>query len=193
MFIEKPMMLSRYRVGEAVHCLREGGVIAYPTEGVWGLGCDPKNEQAVNKILQIKNRATEKGLILIAGEVAQLSCYLQRLPKRIEQNVLSTWPGATTWVLPAEPSTPDWITGGRETIAVRVTAHPLVQMLCAYWGGAVVSTSANRSGQNALCTQREVQSTLGDEVDYLLTGTTLGDGKPSAIYHWQGATLRERD
>jgi L-threonylcarbamoyladenylate synthase len=186
------MILSRYRIGEAVRCLRRGGVIAYPTEGVWGLGCDPQNKQAVTKILKIKNRVAEKGVILIAGDINQLSPYLGVIPEPIFKKVEASWPGPITWVLPASAAAPEWITGGRDTVAVRVTTHSLVRMLCRSWGGAIVSTSANRSGREAASTQYAVQAALGNEVDYLLAGTTLGDGKPSAIRHWQGATLRER-
>src|SRR5690606_21294007 len=132
-----------------VPVLQAGGVIAYPTEAVWGLGCDPGNEAAVLKLLALKQRPVEKGMILVAAEPAQLAGWveLQALAEERRQAVLDSWPGASTWIVPAGERAPRWITGQHSGIAVRVSAHPLVQALCRTWGGPLVSTSANLAGQ----------------------------------------------
>ncbi len=157
----------------AAALIERGGVIAYPTEGVWGLGCDPRNEQAVMRILAIKQREVEKGLILIAADEAQLAPFVSMEALGEEQRavVRATWPGAATWIVPASATAPRWITGMHDGIAVRVSAHPPVIALCTAFGGALVSTSANRAGNDAP-TQR---SGLDPEVLALLDGVLAGE------------------
>ena len=133
---------------EAADALRRGGVIAYPTEAVWGLGCDPFDESAVLRLLAIKQRPVEKGLILIAATLEQLKPLIDvaAVPTDRLADVLSSWPGPYTWVMPATAQAPRWITGQHRGIAVRVSQHPTVVGLCQAYGGALVSTSANLSG-----------------------------------------------
>lgn len=156
----------------AAALIRRGGVVAYPTEGVWGLGCDPRNEHAVLRILAIKQREVEKGLILIAANEAQLAPFvsMEVLDDGQRAAVRATWPGAATWIVPASAA-PRWITGKHDGIAVRVSAHPPVIELCNAFGGALVSTSANRAGDDAP-TQR---SGLDPEVLALLDGVLAGE------------------
>ncbi|MBS0226782.1 MAG: Sua5/YciO/YrdC/YwlC family protein [Proteobacteria bacterium] len=160
-------------VDSAAALIRRGGVIAYPTEGVWGLGCDPRNEQAVLRILAIKQREVEKGLILIAANEAQLAPFVSMdvLGDAQCTAVRTTWPGAATWIVPASAAAPRWITGQHDGIAVRVSAHPPVITLCDAFGGALVSTSANRAGRDAP-TRR---SGLDPEVLALLDGVLAGE------------------
>ncbi|VUD64301.1 Threonylcarbamoyl-AMP synthase [Thalassocella blandensis] len=124
-----------------------GGVIAYPTEAVWGLGCDPFDEQAVADILCLKTRPVEKGLILIAGNVAQIEFLLEGLSPEKRQTLLNSWPGPFTWLIPHHHRIPAMVSGRHATIAVRVSAHPVVQALCNAVGGPIVSTSANPQGK----------------------------------------------
>lgn len=154
-----PALSQRERELQAVRELSQGKVIAYPTEAVFGLGCDPDDEQAVHRILQIKNRSIEKGVIVIAGELAQLSHWIDadRLATAFP-HVLDSWPGPNTWVLPCKPSTPKWLTGQFDTLAVRVSAHPTVQALCRAYGKGLVSTSANPSGLEPARSLAEVQA-----------------------------------
>ena len=128
--------------------LRGGGVAAYPTEAVWGLGCDPRDRAAVLRLLALKRREVEKGLILVAADPGQLSPFaaLDALPADALRQVLATWPGPHTWIVPAAAGAPAWITGAHDGIAVRVSAHPVVAALCRAFGGALVSTSANPAG-----------------------------------------------
>ncbi|HNE27004.1 MAG TPA: Sua5/YciO/YrdC/YwlC family protein, partial [Pseudomonadales bacterium] len=136
-----------FHLQRAVSVLHSGGVIAYPTEAVWGLGCDPHNEEAVTQLLALKQRNWRKGVILIAADVAQLAPYLRGLPEEKLAVLHASWPGPNTWLVPNNGAAPAWITGGRSTLAVRVTAHPLAAALCKQFGGALVSTSANRAGK----------------------------------------------
>lgn len=160
---------------EAVQVLQAGGVIAYPTEAVYGLGCDPFNLQAVKKLFHVKQRPIEKGVILVAASVEQISSYIELKDTPWEAQVLDSWPGSVTWVLPikATASLPDWITGGRKTVAIRVSAHPTVQALCRAFGGPIVSTSANLTNQKPAISCGEIKRVFGSSV-WCLEGD-LGD------------------
>ncbi len=146
-----------FRIQRAVHILREGGLIAYPTEGVWGLGCDPHNAAAVQTLLQLKQRPVEKGLILVAASMGQFEPYLCNLTRQQQDTLKKSWPGPNTWLVPANKHVPLWISGGQPTIALRVSAHPIIQALCTQFGGAIVSTSANPAGKKPAQTLFNVQ------------------------------------
>ncbi|MCW8919689.1 MAG: Sua5/YciO/YrdC/YwlC family protein [Gammaproteobacteria bacterium] len=161
--------------------LHAGGLIAYPTEAVYGLGCDPRNQQAVARLLHLKQRPWQKGMILIAASVEQLQPYIQPIDPRYQPQLDATWPGPNTWLVPASESCPAWICGTHTTVAVRVTAHPLVQALCTVFGGALVSTSANRAGRRPAKNALRVLRALGDEVDYCLHGELGGAARPTVI------------
>jgi len=168
-------------VQQAVSHLRRGGVVAYPTEAVFGLGCDPHNRAAVQRILRIKRRPWHKGLILIAADFAQLRPYV--LPLNDEQwtQIQASWPGPVTWLLPARPGVSRLLCGRHATLAVRVTAHKPTIALCRAFGGAVVSTSANRSGRPPACTAQALRRQLGRDVDYILPGRLGNAQRPSEI------------
>ena len=173
----------------AVGVLQDGGVVAYPTEAVFGLGCDPLNQGAVRRLLAIKRRAAAKGLILIAADWGQLTPYVMPLGEERMAEIRSSWPGPYTWLLPVRPETPMWLRGGFETLAVRVTAHPLAAALCRTYGGAIVSTSANRAGRAPARRALEVRLRLRGQVDYLLAGDCGGARRPSAIRDGRTGTL----
>ncbi len=177
----------------AAALLKHGGVIAYPTEGVWGLGCDPRNERAVMRILAIKQREVEKGLILIAASEAQLAPFvaLEALGDEQRAAVRASWPGAATWIVPASPSAPRWISGAHDGIAVRVSAHPPVIALCNACGGALVSTSANRAGGAAPTRKTGLDPEVVALLDGVLDGETGGLLQPTPIRDARsGAVLR---
>lgn len=161
--------------------LHAGGVVAYPTEGVYGLGCDPLDGEAVASLLALKQRRVEQGLILIAACFAQLEAYLEPLNPDLRSQVLATWPGPITWLLPARPETPGWLTGRHETLAVRVSAHPGIAALCRRFGGAIVSTSLNLSGRRPARSRLAAQRIIRGTVDYLLPGRLGGALGPSQI------------
>jgi L-threonylcarbamoyladenylate synthase len=173
--------MSPWRLREVVRRLRAGGVVAYPTEAVYGLGCDPDNEQAVRRLLALKQRPLHKGLILIAADFGQLTPYLDRLPADRLSQVLATWPGPATWLLPAAKSTPTWLTGGRDSLAVRVTAHPPARALCLAWGAALVSTSANPTGRPPARSALQVRRYFGSRVDAVLAAPLGGKARPTPI------------
>ncbi len=180
-------------IAPALAALRSDGVIAYPTEGVWGLGCDPRNEAAVLRLLALKQRDVGKGLILIAANAAQLATFIDTAGLAEERlaEVRASWPGPNTWILPASAAAPRWITGDHDGIAVRVTAHPQVIALCDGFGGALVSTSANVASDPSPRSRDELDPRIVAGVDAIAPGETLGRARPSTIRDARsGAVLR---
>jgi L-threonylcarbamoyladenylate synthase len=170
-----------WHIREAVRRLGEGGVIAYPTETVFGLGCDPFNAQAVLRVLDLKQRSIEQGVILIASDFAHLEPLLLPLSVTIRTRILETWPGPVTWTLPCLPEIPAWLRGSHRSLAVRLTSHPLARVLCESWNGPLVSTSANRHGKPPATSALGVHMAFDAELDYILHGKVAGAGKPSEI------------
>ena len=176
----------------AVDALVRGGVVAYPTEAVFGLGCDPGNRDAVARLLVLKQRPVDKGLILIAADTAALQPWLAPLTPALRARVEPTWPGPVTWLLPAAEDCPRDLRGDHDTLAVRVTAHPVAAALCRAWGGALVSTSANRAGDEPVRDAAALQPLFGDALDAVVAGDVGGDPRPSRILDARtGRTLRE--
>jgi L-threonylcarbamoyladenylate synthase len=174
-------MLSPFHLREAVRHLSWGDVIAYPTEAVYGLGCDPMNAEAVYRLLAMKRREVDKGLILVAADIEQLLPYLQPLSVTELETLRQSWPGPVTWIIPCLPSVPVWLRGAHDSLAVRVSAHPLVQQLCSAWGGPIVSTSANVSGRPPARSALDVRRIFGTQVDCLLHAQTGGADRPTQI------------
>lgn len=178
---------------DAARRLHAGSILAYPTEAVWGLGCDPRNEAAVRRLLAIKQRDIGKGLILIAAHESQLAPFIDMaaLSDTQREAVRASWPGPNTWVVPASADAPRWITGAHEGIAVRVSAHPQVIALCEAFGGALVSTSANLAGQPAPQRRAQLDAALIAQIDGLTEGETGQRAAPSTIRDARsGALLR---
>jgi L-threonylcarbamoyladenylate synthase len=176
-----PNFVSAFHVQQSVRILRAGGVIAYATESVWGLGCDPMQEAAVERLLAIKQRDANKGLILIASTWAQVAPWLLAVSAEHVALMQSTWPGPVTWLAPIPPGFPRWLYGQHDRIALRVSAHTGVQALCTAFGGPLVSTSANRSGMAAARNALSVRLRLGNELDFILPGRVAGLPRPSEI------------
>ncbi len=174
----------------AVYALQQHGVIAYPTEAVYGLGCDPKNTQAIQRILEIKHRNVQKGLILVAANWQQLYPWLQPLSAQEIKTIQPTWPGHTTWVLPAKHSVSSLLTGKYHTLAVRISAHPVVRQLCELYGSALVSTSANYAGQSPLREYRQVKNNFSQQLDYIIAAKVGNAREPSCIRMLNGNILR---
>lgn len=169
-------------ISKACRILTNGGVIAYPTEAVYGLGCDPFNPTAIDRIFQIKGRHSTKQFILIAASFAQIRPLLGKLDAFSSyREMIASWPGPHTWICPAAANLPNWLWGSDRTLAVRVTAHPVAAELCKAWGGPLVSTSANRSGQSPLRSSQSVKEQLHDEIDYLVPGDLGGLAQPTSI------------
>jgi L-threonylcarbamoyladenylate synthase len=168
-------------------------VLAYPTEGVWGLGCDPFDEAAVLRLLALKQRSVDKGLILVAAGIAQfdgLADWGALPPGRLDE-IAAGWPGPNTWIVPATARVPRWITGTHAGVAMRASAHPVVAALCRAYGGALVSTSANPAGAPAPAARAPLVAAMGAARDGGVGGETRGRDRPSDIRDARtGALLR---
>lgn len=172
--------MSSWKLRQAISTLNDGGIIAYPTEAVYGLGCDPWNIQAVQRLLDIKQRPWHKGLILIAADFNQLQDFIAPVSAEILKQLEASWPGPTTWLLPASSNTPFYLTGAHNTIAVRITAHKQTADLCRQFGGVIISTSANLTGLRPAKTSHQVHWQL-PELDYVLSGSCSGEKQTSTI------------
>ena len=172
--------MNRWHLQQALKVIRTGGVIAYPTEAVFGLGCLPENYIAVKRILDLKNRSSRKGLIIIAAAIEQLRPYITFMDLSRSQQIRNTWPGPVTWIVPARPGVPDWLRGEHESIAVRVSNHPVVRDLCRLTG-PLVSTSANPAGCQPAKTALKVRIYFGRSLDYILPGNIGLYQKPTEI------------
>lgn len=168
-------------IDRAVAVLRRGGVIAYPTEAVWGLGCDPFNESAVRRIFALKQRPGGVGVILIGADFTQIAPFLGECAAAAIERAKSTWPGPNTWIFPRNSHVPAWIVGEHEGIAIRVTAHPVASALCRSFGAAIVSTSANPHGQAALRSSEAVRRLFDHQLDDIVEGELGGLERPTAI------------
>ena len=158
-----------------------GGVFAYPTESCYGLGCNPSNPEAVERIIKLKQRSSRHGLILVADDVSRFEPFIQWPSAGIKHKVLASWPGPTSWLLPANTATPAMLTGEHTTLAVRVPDHVPLRRLCQAIGGALVSTSANPHGQAAATSVAQLHDYFGAEIDLIVAGK-LGDlTRPSRI------------
>ncbi|MCZ4339347.1 L-threonylcarbamoyladenylate synthase [Shewanella colwelliana] len=168
---------------DVVNLVLAGGVIAYPTEAVYGLGCDPDNEEAIRKLLELKQRPWEKGLILVASDFEQLSPYIDSTQLTAEQlqRAFDKWPGPFTFIMPTKVTTSRLLCGQFNSLAVRVSSHPGVQALCQALGKPIVSTSANLTGEDPAMTAEEVIQQLGGKIDALVAGGLGAEPKPSTI------------
>lgn len=163
------MTKSSIKIRLAVQKIKTGGIIAYPTEAVYGLGCDPLNEQAVLNLLALKKRDINKGLILIASSLTQLEPYLQ-LNDEIRSRVQTTWPKPVTWLIPAQTWVPQWLTGQHSSLAVRITVHPIAKLLCEKANEPLVSTSANTSSKAAATKSWQIAHYLNDSKLFIVPG-----------------------
>ena len=174
------MMISK-NIKQAVTTIRKKGVIAYPTEAMFGLGCNPFCETAVNSILAMKERSIDMGLILVASYIQDILPLIDLTFEEIGHDIISSWPGHTTWIFPAATSTPSWICGKKPTVAIRISAHPIVQSLCQELGGPLVSTSANIHGHPPCLCAKEVKEFF-PTIDFILDGDLGKQNQPSQIF-----------
>lgn len=178
--------MAHSSLDDAVETLKKGEVLAYPTEAVWGLGCDPYQQHAFNKILTLKQRPIEKGVILLSESIARIEGLLAPLDSHIRQQIIASWQPnvatqrASTWLLPVSESIPAWIYGKHDRVAIRVTQHPLCKQLCQAFDGMIVSTSANPAGLAPAKTAQQVQHYFGPHLNLLL-GEIGQSPEPSRI------------
>ena len=164
-------------LGSVVNSLHSWEVIAYPTEGVWGLGCDPFNEEAVTRLLNLKGRSESKGLILIGSNLEQFSKFIE--VEKYKDKLLEKWPGHHTWLVPPKPEISKFITGNNEKIALRLSSHKHVVELCEEFKGAIISSSANKENAPTLESPKEIKGIFPDIK--VLTGELGGKRLPSQI------------
>jgi L-threonylcarbamoyladenylate synthase len=173
--------VNNLRLQAAARSIKSGGIVAYPTEAVFGLGCSPFNEGAVRRLLILKRRTARKGLVVIAAYLEQLIPLLEPLTP-LDYSILSdTWPGPYTWLIPARNTAPSWLRGQHDTLAVRVTAHPLAAALCRICGHPLVSTSANISKRPPTSSVLAVRKLFRNSIDYLLPGSIGHLQRPTEI------------
>ena len=167
----------------AAALLHEGGVLAYPTEAVFGLGCDPHDRGAFERLFALKQRPSTQGVLLIAADLAQVERYidLAAVPVTVMRQVRSGWPGPRTWIFPRSADVPAWVAGTHAGIALRVTAHGPAAALCRAFGGALVSTSANPHGRPPALTVQSVADYFGDVLDGVLDAPLGGQASPTVI------------
>lgn len=171
-------------LSNAIASLKQGLVIAYPTEAVYGLGCDPLNQSAVQRLLTFKQRPVSKGLILIAGDFELLAPYvdLSAIPSERWLEISSTWPGPYTWVLPKSPLCPAWVSGDFDSVAVRVSNHPVVSELTKQYTRPIVSTSANLTGEIPAINALQVFTMFGDSLGDVIDAPLGEQAQPSQIF-----------
>ncbi len=168
-------------IQQAQAIIQKGGIIAYPTEAVYGLGCDPFNEIAIERLLQLKGRPRSKGLIIIGAHWQQLEPLTQAIPQERLATIMASWPGPHTWIFPASEKVPAWISGEFDSIALRVTAHPIARALCE--NAPLVSTSANPLNQTPACNTVTLKTYFPQGIDLVIAGL-LGDSvQPTTIRH----------
>lgn len=173
--------VSAHRLRQAARTLAAGGVVAHATEGVWGLAADAFDIEAVERIVAAKQRDIARGLIVIADRPERLAPLVADEATTAWQRAIDSWPGPNTWLLPASADAPWWLTGDHDTIALRQPAHDLSRALCQVFGGPLVSTSANRSGQRPATQGWQVRARFGAAVDLVLGGRCDTPGQPSTI------------
>ncbi len=173
-------MTSAWQLQQIAQKIRRGAVIAYPTEAVWGLGCDPFNATAVARLLALKDRPMHKGLILVAATIEQFAWLLDGLTAEQVAQLTTSWPGPNTWLVPHHNRVPEWITGTHDSVAIRVSAHPLVAKLCALTG-PLVSTSANPGGLLPAKSRLRIEQYFHGQLDAVLTGELGQSSSPSTI------------
>lgn len=173
--------LNLLDTASAVERLREGRVIAYPTEAVYGLGCDPRNEAAARDILALKGRHAKAGFVLIASRFSQLEPWIGDIDESLVERAMQAWPGPVTWLFPRAAHVPDYIAGTHPTVALRITAHEPSRALCDAFGSALVSTSANPTTHEPARSAAQVRDYFGDRIAGILEGELGSSAKPSEI------------
>ncbi len=177
---------------EAARAMQEGKIVAYPTEAVYGLGCDPFNMDAVTRLLQLKHRGIRKGFILLTDSWDRVKHLVEPIAPNLLAHIHGTWPGPVSWAFPATDEVPMWIKGAHRSVVIRVTNHPIARALCQTYGGPIVSTSANLHGFPPARDERTVSMTFGNELATIVPGKVGDLSRPTEIRDAvTGEVLRE--
>jgi L-threonylcarbamoyladenylate synthase len=181
-------MVTDRDIERAVAALRAGGLVAFPTETVYGLGADASNPQAVGRIFQVKGRPSTHPVIVHLADAVQLADWAREIPEDARRLAKQFWPGPLTIILKRARGVSDVVTGGQDTVALRVPAHPVAQQLIAGFGGGIAAPSANRHGRVSATTAEHVRREFGAAVDCVLDGGEAQVGIESAIVDLSGAS-----
>ena len=166
-------------VKDVICHLKSGEVIGYPTEAVYGIGCDPWNQSSVEKIAKIKGRESSKTFLMVASSIDQLTDLIDI--STLSRQVTSSWPGHTTWLITAKENVPYWLQDEQTNkVGIRISNHPLVRKLCNEFGKPIISTSANLSGKEEIKNQQEFMKTFSSDINYLVDGD-LGDYDKASV------------
>ena len=172
--------MSPWALNRFINAVSEGAVFGYPTDTIWGFGCHPLIASSVSRLLQIKNRPADKGLILLSSRLEYCLAYIDVNDK--DMDVIAQIPNhPTTWLVPASDLCPIWIRGNHPTVAIRITGHPLIQKLCDGLQSPLVSTSANRRGRSNARNRIQMQKQFGTELDAIISGFSTGGDSASEI------------
>jgi len=192
--LDKPPSYSRQQVEAAIPILKRGGIVAFPTDTVYGLGAWSELRAAVERIYRVKERPRNMPLPLLLADTSQIGSVACAVPQIAWLLASKFWPGALTMVLPKSESVPDFITAGGKTVAIRVPAHPVPVALVRGLGAPIVGTSANLSGRPSSLTADEVYAQFGDKIDLVIDGGRCPGGKESTVVDVTGevpVVLRE--
>ncbi len=181
-------MASLFAIRHAAHQIRHGGVIVYPTDTVYGLGCDPMNASAIDYLNTLKQRDPDKGLILIANKIEYFNGYIKKLLQKDRVKIQQT-DEPTSWIVPAEESTPFWLTGNTQTLAIRITQHPVISELCDQLQHPLVSSSANPSKNKPALNTLQAHRYFQGRVHAILITNKKHSGVPSKIRILENDTL----
>ncbi|QCI19008.1 Sua5/YciO/YrdC/YwlC family protein [Buchnera aphidicola] len=186
-------MIKDFYLNSLVCCIQKlycKNIIAYPTESMFGLGCDPDSKTAVKKLLDLKKRSINKGFILVASNYKQIKAYIDETQISVEQkkSMLNYWPGHFTFLVPPKPLVPNWLTGNFNTIAVRISNHFSIVKLCTIFGKPLISTSANFANMPPCRTKESVLKNFGKDFP-LLNGDIGSEKNPSKIINIMNGKL----
>lgn len=174
--------MREIEVAEAARQLARGEVIAYPTESVFGLGCDPLADAAIERICRLKGRPLSKGMLMVAAAEHQIEHWLDPATAELElARSRGSWPGPVTWVFSGHPDLRSLAAADDGTVAFRISNHPTVKALCQAFGGPIVSTSANPSGRAPIRSQQELAAAFSDRLAFCVAGQLGNNINPSEI------------
>lgn len=174
---------------QAVNVLRQGGVVAFPTETSYGLAVDPYNLRALQKLYDLKKRDNSKPLLILIDHLSQLKNCVTNIPVLYNYLIEEYWPGPLTLIFPASKELPHLLTGGSNTVAVRQSPHPVASLLVKFSGIPITATSANLSHQPPALCGKECKEIFGDQIDYIIDNGEIGQNTFSTIVGLDGNKL----
>ena len=182
--------MNPWQINRAVLCLQAGGVIAYPTESVYGLGCDANNLCAITQLLEIKNRSYKKGLIVLVSDIEQALFLLAPLTSSQVQTIKQPRARATTWLIDVASHLSPLLIGNHHKLAVRVTSNPTAKAICERFNKPIISTSGNLSGKPTSVSTAIVRNKMIKKVDYVMAGPCCGQHPSQLIDLNSGLVIR---